>query len=47
MIYRNVAVFIKPTRIIVEPLEHLVKLLSRLSVNAVYEDRAWQSLGCP
>ena len=47
MIYENIAVFIKPTRIIVEPLERLVKLLSRLSVNAVYEDRAWQSLGCP
>ena len=47
MTYENIAVYIKPTRIIVEPLERLVKLLSRLSVNAVYEDRAWQSLGCP
>ena len=47
MTYENVSVFIKPTRIIVEPLERLVKLLKRLSVNAVYEDRAWQSLGCP
>lgn len=46
-LFKRVAVFIKPTRVILEPLARLHALLTAMGVEPVYEDRAWEGLGSP